>query len=186
MGTGEGNQDERDSPAGAVLRTTGTDHAREMYRRFLESEYPDALAMAEEVLRERPDDVMAQAIAGECRAALARPLPPTVPAPPMSSAPPRDSEAPTTFRLPEEEATPPYMLVTRSQTSHSMCQRFLDSDHPAALALAEAVLKQHPEDRIARAIAEQCRAALDTVRADDPPEAGEKTEIALPPETPRG
>jgi hypothetical protein len=153
--------DKEDSAEGAVLLSAGETRSREMYRRFLESEYPDALAMAEDVLKERPNDVMALAIAGECRAALARPLPVTVPAPAMSSVPARDSEMPTTFRLPEEEATPPYALVTHSETSHKMCQRFLESDHPAALALAEAVLEENPSDRIARAIADQCRAALE-------------------------
>jgi hypothetical protein len=166
MGSGDDNED---SAEGAVLLSASETRAREMYRRFLESDYPDALAMAEEVLRERPNDVMALAIAGECKSALARTLSPTIPAPAQSSVPPRDSELPTSFRLPEEEATPPYALVTRSETSHKMCERFLESDHPAALALAVAVLEDNPGDRIARAIAEQCRAALE--------ESDEKTAI---------
>jgi hypothetical protein len=170
-----------DSPAGAVLLPNGEQRAREMYRRFLESEYPDALAMAEDVLRDQPDDVMALAIVGECRAALAKPrvrlspsVVPTIPAP-ASSIPPRDSELPTSFRLPDEEATPPYALVTHTETSHMMCERFLESDHPAALALAEAVLEENPGDRIARAIAEQCRAALeesDKTAIDPSPRSG--------------
>jgi hypothetical protein len=56
-----------------------------------------------------------------------------------------------------------------------MCERFLESDHPAALALAEAVLEENPGDRIARAIAEQCRAALeesDKTAIDPSPRSG--------------
>lgn len=158
----------------AAIVAAGVDRAREMYRRFLESDYPDALAMAEEVLKEQPDDVMALAIQSECQSAIFRP--PTVPAPGPSegtgSSAPFDSEAPTAVEITppplatdpdvaQEDQTPVYVTLTQGEPSREMCRRFLESDHPAALLLAESVLEANPNDRMARAIAEQCRAALE-------------------------
>ncbi len=187
--------DEADASSDAVILAASANRARDMYRRFLESEYPDALAMAEEVLRERPDDVMALAIQTECHTAIYKPE--TVPAPAPNgdpSAGPRalrddgrfDSEAPTgveivlppsdapgaaeTARAPvNDEVTPVYVTVTRGEPSREMCRRFLESDHPAALILAESVLEANPDDRMARAIAEQCRAALERRSSLPPP-----------------
>ncbi len=150
------------SVSDAVLVQSTAPHAREMYRRFLESEYPAALAMAEDVLRERPEDVMALAIATECRTALAhRPLMVTVPAPALTPSEGGGSE-PAFDVVMEHELTLPYTTATRGEPGREMCQRFLDSDHPAALALAETLLQDNPHDRMARAIAEQCRAALES------------------------
>ena len=119
--------------------------------------------MAEQVLRDQPDDVMALAIQTECRAAIFKPE--TVPAPPTNPAR-ADSELPTSVETTPapadpEDITPVYVTVTRGESSREMCRRFLESDHPAALALAEELLETNPDDRMARAIAEQCRAALE-------------------------
>jgi hypothetical protein len=156
-----------------IVRTPQVDRAREMYRRFLASEYPEALVIAEEVLKDRPDDFMALAIVNECRQARdSHPAsgapgpsssdgPITIPSPPPA---PRDSEPPTAETA--VDLTAAYLGVgPRGDRGRQMCQRFLESDHPAALALAEELLSQDPEDRMARAIAEQCRAALDEVAA---------------------
>lgn len=192
MGTDDRDHARESDPSAsaAVLVEAGASRAREMYRRFLESEYPDALAMAEEVLRERPDDVMALAIAMECQNAIAQSMSTaTVPAPAPSGPEPRDSEMPTSIADSSHaahlsELTPPYSIATLGEPSRQMCQRFLDSDHPAALALAETLLVENPHDRMARAIAEQCRAALEQKRA----EGDDDTRIdrgPLAPPTPR-
>ncbi len=52
-------------PASASANTTTT---RQMTQAFLDSDYPRAAALAETVLAEQPGDVMATAIAKECRA----------------------------------------------------------------------------------------------------------------------
>lgn len=175
------------SASDAVLIRTEAERAREMYRRFLESEYPDALAMAEDVLRLQPDDVMALAIRAECQAALGKPETVPAPAPPVNAA--TDSEMPTSVAFGEgaEEITPAYAAFTASagEPSREMCRRFLESDHPAALALAESVLEANPNDRMARAIAEQCRAALER-SSSPPPRSDDDTQIELrPPSSPR-
>jgi len=202
-GQGGGEADAIDS-ADAVIIAASADRAREMYRRFLESDYPDELAMAEEVLREQPDDVMALAIQTECHAAIRRPE--TVPAPASTEAarvlmrdPRLDSELPTGVELggrgeggegglANDEVTPVYVTVTRGEPSREMCRRFLESDHPAALLIAESLLEANPDDRMARAIAEQCRAALEH-RPSLPPSLGppsdDDTQVSPAPPTPR-
>ncbi len=195
-----------------VLVAAGAERAREMYRRFLESDYPDALAMAEQVLRIQPDDVMALAIRTECQAALCKPE--TVPVPASSEPHRTDSDMPTSVEvapppvtadeLPSDEsaraedATPVYVTVSHNEPSREMCRRFLESDHPTALLLAESVLASSPNDRMARAVAEQCRAALEALEAikaerdhghrpevpsSMPPsnEAHDDTQVSLPP-----
>ena len=175
------------SASDAVLLRTEQERAREMYRRFLESEYPDALAMAEDVLRLQPDDVMALAIRAECQAALGKPETVPAPAPAVNAA--TDSEMPTPLAYGEasEEVTPPYATFTAraGEPSREMCRRFLESDHPAALALAETVLEANPNDRMARAIAEQCRAALERT-SSSPPRSDDDPQIEVsPPSSPR-
>jgi hypothetical protein len=202
VGDEKGQADDFESTSEeAVFLAASADHAREMYRRFLESDYPDALAMAEQVLRERPDDVMALAIRTECQAAICKPE--TVPAPKPTDAPRAsasavrlDSEMPTGIEivLPpasdaalNDEPTPVYVTVTRGEPSREMCRRFLESDHPAALLLAESLLEANPEDRMARAIAEQCRAALERRSSQSPsePPSDDDTQVSLsPPGTP--
>jgi hypothetical protein len=184
-----------DESAEEAIVAPGVDRAREMYRRFLESDYPDALMMAEEVLRDQPDDVMALAIQTECRAAIFKPA--TVPAPPTNPAR-ADSELPTSVETTPapadpEDLTPVYVTVTRGEASREMCRRFLESDHPTALALAEELLETNPNDRMARAIAEQCRAALEQRNSAVPstapsfgPPSDEDTQVsASPPMTPQ-
>ncbi len=181
---------EVDPSAEAIIVAASADRAREMYRRFLESDYPDALAMAEEVLRLQPDDVMALAIQTECQAAIFRPE--TVPAPAPTDPERFDSEAPTGAEIgplpaDSEEATPVYVTVTRGEPSREMCRRFLESDHPAALILAETLLEANPNDRMARAIAEQCRAALERRSSVPPsmmPPSDDDTQVSLAPPSP--
>jgi hypothetical protein len=162
MTGGEEHESVSTGRSDAVVASGGASAARELYRRFLDSEYPVALAMAEEVLRQQPDDFMAQAIVAECRAALSSDtVPPpadTVPAPPP--APNEESELPASLAPPAED-TAPYQTGSHRRVTRQMFQRFLDSDHPGALALAEEALRADPEDRMARAIVEQCHAALE-------------------------
>jgi hypothetical protein len=142
------------------------EHAREMYRRFLASEYPGALAAAEHVLLEQPNDFMAQSIAAECRAAMGRSCPgercereeSESASAPTNAPRPVPPEPPT---VPSLETTAACAATTLGYLTRQMCQRFLESDHPGALALAEEVLREDPEDRMARAIADQCRAAIE-------------------------
>jgi hypothetical protein len=203
QGANEGDAsavDGSDASAQAVIVAANADRAREMYRRFLESDYPDALAMAEEVLRERPDDVMALAIQTECQAAICKPE--TVPVPRSTDAARAlmradrvDSEMPTGIEVvvpehdpvPNDDVTPVYVTVTRGEPSREMCRRFLESDHPAALLIAESLLQANPDDRMARAIAEQCRAALEQKASPPSPESQpeDDTQVSMsPPSSP--
>jgi hypothetical protein len=146
-----------DSVSEALIMRAGSDLAREMYRSFLSSDYPDALEMARAVLRERPDDVMAHAIVEQCESALTSTPPSTMPGPRVRS---HDSVAPRFETGSALEATAAYGTTSTNERSRQMCQRFLESDHPAALELSRAVLAGDPSDRIAGAIAAQCAAAL--------------------------
>jgi hypothetical protein len=142
-----------------------------MYRRFLESDYPEALELAEEALRTNPTDAIAMAIYAEClrnlrdtpRAAFVTDRD-TVPAPPNT-----DLELPIYFdednapnppTLPRTDAARPPTPPGRPG-GREMYRRFLESDYPRALALAEAALAHEPHDEMARAIARESRAALD-------------------------
>jgi hypothetical protein len=153
-----------------IVRTAGVDRAGEMYRCFLASQYPEALAIAEEVLRDRPDDFMALAIVDECRrgvSAATSEAPEstsgavTIPSPAPE---PRDSDLPTAEM--DADLTAAYLGIgPPGDRGRQMCQRFLESDHPAALALAEQILAVDPDDKMACAIAEQCRAAIEELVA---------------------
>jgi hypothetical protein len=48
-----------------------------------------------------------------------------------------------------------------SETKSAMARSFLDSDYPAALALAEQVLSARPDDAMARAIAHECQVIME-------------------------
>lgn len=52
---------------------------RAMYGSFLESDFPEALVLAERVLAEQPDHALAQAVVDRCRAVLSLPPTPLLP-----------------------------------------------------------------------------------------------------------
>ena len=59
-----------DASTSPDIATESNEQRREMYRRFLQSDYSAALELAEEALEARLDDSMAQAIRDESRIAL--------------------------------------------------------------------------------------------------------------------
>lgn len=126
--------------------------SRDMYSRFLESDYPEALVLAEQALAEDPADAVAQAIYAECCKQLRQHD--TLPAPPEAL---EDGES-TLASLDTEDAT---FDSGKTESGREMYRRFLESDYPQALALAEQHLASFPEDPMALAIAHESRAAIE-------------------------
>jgi tetratricopeptide (TPR) repeat protein len=150
-----------DSPRRNATVDVVAPRSREMYRRFLESDYPEALELAEEALACDPTDAVAMAIYAECCRQLQRE---TLPAPGTDDA----DDIPVFEGEPEEDGDAADRRTIDSQRSgadRAMYQRFLESDYPKALELAEAALAVAPDDAMAQAIARESRAALDLRRS---------------------
>jgi hypothetical protein len=150
------------------LTAAALDAGHRMFQRYLESAYPEALVLAEDVLRLRPEDPMALAVYRECIAAIVDAGPPRDRAPtsPDSDAdgfgfgPDGPTEADTSY---DRDATPPASSVAPPLSGPrvtEMYDLFLAGDFRAALSLSESILDHLPEDDLARAVRSQCCDAL--------------------------
>jgi hypothetical protein len=150
-------------PRAAPIRQS-PDLNRAVYQRFLESDYPEALRLAELVLEKDPNDAVAQVIRDECLLQLERD---TVPAPydPSAAFPPEppddDTQPMDVEQIGDEPTGPTLSLANRSDAAREVYRMFLGSDYAPALALAEELLARHPHDPMIGAIVHECRAALE-------------------------
>jgi hypothetical protein len=122
---------------------------RVLYARFLQSDYPEALRLAELALLEDPLDAIAEGIRSECLAVLARD---TVPAPPFSSQVEVEED--------EDVLEATLALENRSDGARELYRRFLASEYGPALDLAEELAAEGDRDAMVETIADQCRRAL--------------------------
>jgi hypothetical protein len=191
-----------DEPAERAHIGAGPDLNRAVYERFLSSDYPEALRLAEIVLARDPDDAVARAVRVHCIDALSRYVA-AAPPPPDDSVEllddadilPADDEpvslsdadlieadgdtfADTAPFGPAPEATAPTLsLGTRGEATREVYKLFLASDYAPALALAEQLLAQGEDDGMLVAVARQCRAAI-TSRSSVPVISGPPDMIA--------
>jgi len=159
---------ERSKPTHArPLTPAALDAGHRMFQRYLESAYPEALVLAEDVLRLRPDDPMALAVHRECVAAISdtgesRDRAPTSPGfdPEGFGSP----DGPTETDVPyDRDATPPASSIAPPRSGarvSEMYDLFLAGDFRGALSLSESILDTLPEDDLARAVRSQCCDAL--------------------------
>lgn len=131
------------------------DAGHRMFQRYLESAYPEALSLADEVLLVRPEDAMALAVRRECVAALGevRDREPTAP----------DLRGDATDADTYDDVTPAASSIAPARSGEhasEMYERFLAGDFRAALALSEQILDGRSEDDLARAVRSQCCDAL--------------------------
>jgi len=155
------DDDERSIPSqGRPLTAAALDSGHQMFQRYLESAYPEALGLAEDVLRLRPDDPMALAVYRECLAALGprdfRSAPATEPPTSPGTDPPTEEDY-------DRDATPPASSFAPPRSGgHAtrMYTLFLAGDFRGALALSEEILDAAPEDDLARAVRSQSCDAL--------------------------
>jgi hypothetical protein len=192
-----------DEPAERAHIGAGPDLNRAVYERFLSSDYPEALRLAEIVLAGDPDDAVARAVRVHCIDALSRYVAAAPPPPPDESVEllddedilPADDEpvslsdadviavdgdtfadtAP--FGPPPEPTAPTLSLGSRGEATREVYKLFLSSDYAPALALAEQLLAQGEDDGILDAVARQCRAAI-TSRSSVPVISGPPDLIA--------
>lgn len=152
---------------------------RAVYQRFLESDYPEALRLAEIVLEQNPDDAIAQAVRDQCLLALRKD---TVPAPPSVkeriaaeathiTEPARaadDDTAPERIDDRDEPTGPTLSLENRNEATRELYRLYLASEYAPALRLAEELIDSGscgPAETMVRAIADECRLTLRTRRS---------------------
>jgi hypothetical protein len=140
-----GADDERDSGSmgSPGLTAALAPEAREMYRRLMQSDYPGALELARNALVEDPEDQVARVIVAHCdhEATVPSPRPDDTAEVMVAGGEPGQSDPPDANR--------------------EMVRCFLQSQYPRALALAELVLCDTPDDPLASAIALECRTLLE-------------------------
>jgi hypothetical protein len=167
----------RDTPKRIGIRRS-PDLNRAVYQRFLESDYPEALRLAELVLEENPTDAIAQAVRDQCVLALKKD---TVPAPASVKSRVMQEEAEeaeeddegdddTTPELVEDESDEPtgptLSLANRNEATRELYRLYLASEYAPALELAEELLAiDGDSDAMVRAIATECRLSLDARRS---------------------
>lgn len=142
------------------LTPAALDAGQRMFQRYLESAYPEALALAEDVLRIRPDDPMALAVHRECAAALDETDEPVSEPTNPNLVLDRETDAHLVY---DRDATPPASSIAPPRSGHGateMYELFLAGDFRSALALSETLLDARPEDDLARAVRSQCCDAL--------------------------
>lgn len=153
----------RDTPKRIGIRRS-PELNRAVYQRFLESDYPEALRLAEIVLEENPADAIAQAVRDQCILALRKD---TVPAPATVKDgvfPPEEDTSP--HLLDDDEPTGPTLsLANRNDATRELYRLYLASEYAPALALAEDILATGDADAMVKAIASECRVTLDTRRS---------------------
>jgi hypothetical protein len=140
---------------------------RAVYQRFLESDYPEALRLAELVLEENPSDAIAQAVRDQCVLALRKD---TVPAPASIKDRVQIEDDDTTPELiddhDDEPTGPTLSLANRNEAARELYRLYLASEYAPALALAEEMLATDGDgDAMVRAIAAECRVTLDARRS---------------------
>lgn len=149
------DDDERSiASQGRPLTAAALDAGQRMFQRYLESAYPEALGLAEDVLRLRPEDPMALAVYRECLAAIGDPRD-KLPTSPGTDPPPEEDY--------DRDATPPassYAPPRSGGGATHMYALFLAGDFRGALALSEEILDAAPEDDLARAVRSQSCDAL--------------------------
>lgn len=148
---------------GRPLTAAALDSGHRMFQRYLESAYPEALGLAEDVLRQRPDDPMALAVYRECLTALGAPRD-KLPTAPGTDPPPPGADGPTEQDAPyDRDATPQASSIAPPRSGNNagrMYALFLAGDFRGALALSEEILDAVPEDDLARAVRSQSCDAL--------------------------
>jgi hypothetical protein len=156
----------RDTPKRIGIRRS-PELNRAVYQRFLESDYPEALRLAELVLEENPDDAIAQAVRDQCVLALRKD---TVPAPATVKdgvVPPDDDTSPQLLDDDDDDEPtgPTLSLANRNDATRELYRLYLASEYAPALALAEDILATGDADAMVKAIASECRVTLDTRRS---------------------
>jgi hypothetical protein len=159
------DQERSQSTRGSSPMTSATLEAgHRMFQRYLESAYPEALVLAEDVLRIRPDDPMAQAVLRECQAMLGptRDREPTAPDVAAQEGPGADADLDASLGY-DRDRTPPASSIApplSGERTTEMYDLFLAGDFLGALALAESILERNADDDLARAVRSQCCDAL--------------------------
>ena len=159
------DQEREEPPHSRPLTPAALDAGHRMFQRYLESAYPEALVLAEDVLHLRPEDPMALAVHRECIAAIAdADVRDRAPTSPGMDADGFDPDGPTETDVPyDRDATPLASSIAPSRSgvrASEMYELFLAGDFRAALSLSESILDALPEDDLARAVRSQCCDAL--------------------------
>jgi hypothetical protein len=180
---------ETDDPRERAHIGASPDLNRAVYERFLSSDYPEALRLADVVLQQDPNDALAQAVRTSCLEALAS-MPPPARTPRMpiavESEPVHDEDIITAevelVSLQEDDLqdddtetdTAPYVgtsvdptsptlsLGERNDAAREVYRLFLASEYAPALELADALIAEGNNDAMVVTIARECRAALTT------------------------
>lgn len=173
---------DQDDPRERAQIGSSPDLNRAVYERFLSSDYPEALRLADMVLERDPADEVAQAVRTQCLDAIERDR--TYPSPADSAEALGDDDilsleslehavtiaeddlydaeedtAPFT-PLKVDETSPTLSLGSRSEATREVYRLFLASEYAPALALAEELLADGQDDPMLTSIAAECRVVV--------------------------
>ena len=73
-----------------------------------------------------------------------------------------------------------------AETGQTICTRYLESDFPSALSLAESLLARRPDHSLAQVIAERCRDAMVDAESHPPPSRLDRSSVLRVTMSPKG
>jgi len=190
---------DQDDPRERASIGSSPDLNRAVYERFLSSDYPEALRLADLVLERNPEDEVARAVRAQCVDAIARGSVPPPPREPSAEDVLGDDDileeeavtladddvfelegdldadtAPFAHVPVMEPTSPTLSLGSRSEAIREVYRLFLASEYAPALERADELLGQGERDPMLASIARECRAVVSS-RSSIP-------ELAAPPE----